>query len=188
MDLRLSEDLILKVKHIVADLENVVCLIVSSNIDHIESLHGVLAFNAKVEKQHIQYFNQFLDYGISQFRVFMENSKFFEKKTSCVCIKCETIGYPSLPSCIHDITLAVGELLIELQSVRQKVLESAKYIQHFEGRIDNDGHKHFGRCHQDRLYISRFILFTNFFLSEFVICTSDESIFSPYPCENKCCR
>ena len=192
MDLTFSEELILKVKHIVADLENVVCLIESSNIDHKESLHGVLAFKEKLEKQHMQYINQFLDYGISQFRVFMENSKFFEKKPSCVCMKCETIGYPSLPNCIHDITLAVGDLLIELQSVRQKVLESVRYVQHFEGHyIDNDlchhGYKHFGGCHQDRIYISRFILFTNFFLSEFVNCTSDESIFAPYPCENKCC-
>ena len=80
LDLTFSEELILKVKHIVADLENVVCLFESSNIDHKESLHGVLAYNEKFEKQHMQYINQFLHYGISQFRVFMENSKFFEKK------------------------------------------------------------------------------------------------------------
>ena len=192
MDLMFSEDLMLKVKHIVADLENVACLIETLNIGSTESLHGVLAFSAIVEKQDIQYFNQFLDYGISQFRVFMENSKFFEKNTSCVCIKCETIGYSSLQSCFQDITLALGELLIELQSVRQKVLESVKYVQHFEEHNSNDlnhhSYKHFGGCHQDRLYISRFILFTSFFLSEFNNCTSNESIFSPYPCENKCCK
>ena len=91
-------------------------------------------------------------------------------------MKCETIGYPSLPNCIHDIALAVGDLLIELQRSRQKVLESVKYVQHFEGHyIDNDlchhGYKHFGGCNQDRICISRFILFTNFFLT-FVISDS----------------
>ena len=170
-----SGESIIKSYHILADLENIVCIIDSLMENKTEELHGILSLDSELDRMNLQYVNQFLDYTISKFRLFMENAKFFPKKPFCNCIKCETIGYPNMSSCVHDIILTTRQLIMDQLIIKQKIMECQQYDYSDE-------------LFSDQIYISKFITFTKYFISEFINCCIDESIFPLIPCEKKCCK
>ena len=142
-----SKNTILCLKHIICDLENLNIL-----FDN---------FNEYEKNDRISLIMYFLEYSISKFRCFMENQKYFDTSFDCTCYKCNSIGYLSFVKNIQDIEINTEELIQDLKDKKREIFNSWIY-QH--GDVSTM---------ESRMYINRFILWTQYFMNEFLNALND---------------
>ena len=139
----LTRNVVVLLKHIVSDLENMNVLMDS----YIEEL---VNREDKIRYSSIMYF---IEYSISQLRIFMENRKYFNQCIKCYCYKCKTIGYSNIMENVSHVIENSQQLINILDDIERRVMKTS--------------------VNSDKVYIIRFTSFITYFIHEFKNIVSD---------------
>ena len=162
MAIRLDNSIVLALKHVISDLENI-------NVLHtIKTDYSNVGTNILI--------SNFIDYSLSLFESFLENKKYFHNEAkNCSCYKCKTIGYDDFARNFHDIDVNIRFVIEEFLKIQDFIIEWSRAKNYDPSTIE------------DRTYILRFNKFLKYFFDEFLYITTNKTDVAKYLCQDECC-